>query len=119
MVKILERLLLTNKKNNFMNNECLDSNNTNQENNALVKKAKRRVGMKIHFTIFLLTNILFWLLYFFLFKDSNLAQSTCKFFLATTLIWSIFVYAHYLIVFKWGKYYIDKEIKHLQKKRNR
>lgn len=35
--------------------------------------------------------------------------------LALTLFWGIFVFAHYLIVYKWNKSYIEKEIKRLKK----
>ena len=82
----------------------------------LYRKARKRVRMKIHFTVFLLICIIFWLLYYFLFKDSDLASMVFKFFLAVTLIWGIIVYFHYLIVFKWGNSYVEKEAQRIQKK---
>ena len=79
-------------------------------------KAKNRVNMRIHCTIFILVCALLWVLYFFLFKDSDLGRSMLKFCAGLTLIWFIIVYFHYLVVFKWGKSYVDKEVRKLRKK---
>lgn len=81
---------------------------------SLRKKAGRRVKMRVHFTIFILVNLVLWLLYFFLFKESSLGGGMLKFCLGLTLIWAVIVYAHYLIVFKWGNSSVDKEVKKLR-----
>lgn len=86
-----------------------------KEEKALRKKAKRRVNMRVHFTIFVLVNLILWLLYFFLFKESSLGSGMLKFCLGLTLIWAVIVYAHYLVVFKWGNRSVDKEVKKLRK----
>ncbi|MDD4581536.1 MAG: 2TM domain-containing protein [Bacteroidales bacterium] len=89
-----------------------------EEEKKMYNKAKRRVSFKVHFTIYFLCIALFWLLWVFLFKDSVNEGETSVFFrltLALTLFWGIFVFAHYLIVYKWNKSYIEKEIKRLKK----
>lgn len=89
-----------------------------EEEKKMYDKAKKRVSFKVHFMIYILCIALFWLLWVFLFKDSVNEGETSVFFrltLAMTLFWGIFVFTHYLIVYKWNKTYIEKEIKRLKK----
>jgi hypothetical protein len=61
---------------------------------------------------------LIWLFWFFVFKGSNdLNQPACNTALFITLAWGICIIAHYLIVYKWDKTYVEKEIKYLKKQR--
>ena len=40
-------------------------------------------------------------------------------FLFITLVWGIFVIAHYLFVYKWNKSYVEKEIVSLKKEQEK
>lgn len=89
-----------------------------EEQKKIYKRARRRVSFKMHFAIYLLVNAFFWLLWFFLFKDSVNEGETSVFFrfsLAITLFWGIFIIAHYLIAYTWNKSFVEKEIKRLEK----
>jgi hypothetical protein len=93
-----------------------------QEEKEIAKKAKKRVAFKVHSVIFLLINLLFWLFWFFIFKGSkyeDLSTSVRNGFLFITLTWGICIITHYLIVYKWNKTLVEKEIKHLKKERER
>jgi hypothetical protein len=93
-----------------------------QEEKELAKKAKKRIAFKIHWAIYLLVNLLFWLIWFFIFKGSkyiDLSTSVRNGFLFITLTWGICIIAHYLIVYKWNKTLVEKEIKHLKKERKK
>ncbi len=90
-----------------------------EDEKKLYRKARRRVHMKIHFAVFVLVNVLLWLLYYFLFRASSLESSVFNFFLALSLIWGIIVLTHYLIVFKWGSSYVEKEAKRMQEKQKK
>lgn len=98
-----------------MDNDYSSASQDNSEEKSLRQKAKRRVNMRKHFMIFFLICLILWLLYFFLFRNTDLGTGMFKFCLGLSLIWAIIVYAHYLIVFKWGTRYIDKEVKKLRK----
>ncbi|MDR1180911.1 MAG: 2TM domain-containing protein [Bacteroidales bacterium] len=90
-----------------------------QKEEPLVKKAKQRVGFKIHITIYILACILMWLFWFFIFRANNLEQPACNAILFITLAWCICVIAHYLIVYKWDKTYVEKEIKYLKEQQEK
>ena len=98
---------------------------TEQEEKALYRKAKKRVQFKVHLMIFFLTNLLLWLLLGFgskLFSESfNLENPAFQFALFVSLTWGVLVVAHYLIIYKWGKSYVEKELNTLKKeyKKNR
>lgn len=93
-----------------------------QEEKILTKKAQKRVSFKIHIIIYILANLLIWLLWFFIFsKMTDLDQRglALNIFLFITLVWGIFVIAHYLFVYKWDKTYVEKEIDNLKKEREK
>ncbi|MBO4581039.1 MAG: 2TM domain-containing protein [Bacteroidales bacterium] len=98
-----------------MDNDIISVQQDNKEEKTLRRKAKRRVNMRIHFMIFFLVCLILWLFYYFLFKNSDLGSGMFRFCLGLTLIWAVIVYAHYLIIFKWGNRSVDKEIKKLRK----
>ena len=87
-----------------------------QEEKTLYGKAKKRVQFKVHLMIFILTNLILWLLLYFV---SNLLKEEIKdvafqFILFISLTWGVVVFAHYLIVYKWGKTLIEKEFDKLK-----
>ena len=91
-----------------------------QEEKEIARKAKRRVAFKIHGIIYLLVNLLLWLFWLFIFKGSQyegLSVSVRNGFLFITLTWGICITAHYLIVYKWNKSLVEREIRHLKKER--
>ena len=86
------------------------------EEKELINKAKKRVAFKIHSAIYVLTCLLFWTFWFFIFKSSgDLKIPALKFCLFITLAWGICIVAHYLFVYKWGKKFIEKEINYLKR----
>lgn len=89
-----------------------------EKNVQLYVKAKQRVNFKIHITIFILLMAIAWLIWGFIFKDSE-NQTFLKCLSFATLIWGIFLIAHYLIVYKWNKSLIDKELEKLIKQENK
>ena len=90
-----------------------------QEEKEIIRKAKKRVGFKIHGIIYLLAGLLFWVFWFFVFRGSDLDKSALNFCLFITLAWGICVIAHYLFVYKWNKTYIEKEIKYLKEQKEK
>lgn len=89
-----------------------------EKNVQLYVKAKQRVNFKIHITIFVLIMAIVWLIWGFIFKGSE-NQTFYKCLLFVTLIWGIFLIAHYLIVYKWNKSLIDKELEKLVNQENK
>ena len=99
-----------------------DKSYSEQEEQAFRKKAQKRVSFKIHFTVFLLANLLIWLCWFFIFNSINddvFKQATLKTFLFISLVWIICVFTHYLLIYKWNKSYVEKEMVRLKKEQER
>ena len=68
-----------------------------EKNPQILKKAKARVNFKIHLVIYILTNILFWLLWVFGVSFSENEKLPWPIF--TTGTWGVILIFHYLIVF--------------------
>lgn len=88
-----------------------------QEERTLYGKARKRVQFKVHLMIFVLTNLILWLIFWFgskLFKE-DARSFVLQFVLFVSLAWGVVVYAHYLIVYKWGKTLVEKEFDKLKK----
>ena len=85
------------------------------ENNELIlKTAKKRVAFKKHITFYILINLMLWVVFFFLFKgkeDKTFFYSI----LFLLLIWTIVIIGHYFFAMKWNKKMLDKEIANLIK----
>lgn len=77
----------------------------------IYKKAKKRVAFKTHLTIYLLANILFWLLWIFVSygKDDFILPWA----VLPTLGWGVAVVFHYLYAFKWNANLVEKEYEKL------
>jgi uncharacterized membrane protein YciS (DUF1049 family) len=57
-----------------------------------------------------------WLCWFFIFQGSNdLNKPALNTILFITLVWGVCAIFHYLIVYKWDKTYLEKEVKRLKK----
>ena len=91
-----------------------------QEEKEIRSKAKQRIGFKIHSMVYFLICLLFWLFWYFIFKDSSdeeLSKAALNVSLFITLVWGVCVTAHYLLVYKWNKTFLEKEIERIKKEK--
>ena len=89
---------------------------TPEEETKLAKMAARRTSFKIHLAIFILSNAFLWVVWYFLFKDSE-DITFLKAILFLLIVWLLAIILHYMIVYKWTKSYKEKEITSLKKMR--
>jgi len=84
----------------------------NEANNELVvKTAKKRIKFKKHLTLYILVNLLLWIVYFVPFDRRTLLYTL----LFVLLAWTIVIIGHYFYAIKWNKKMLDKEIENLMK----
>jgi len=83
-------------------------------NDFVVKTAKKRVAFKKHFTVYILLNLLLWVLHFFLFRKSE-DKMFFNSILFVFITWSIIIIGHYFYAMRWNKKMLEKEIKSLIK----
>ena len=81
------------------------------------KRARKHVQFKIHLCIYILVISFFWLLWFFLFKntDGSARDMFFKLSWAITLFWLLFIISHYLFAYKWNRSYLEKEVSRMRK----
>lgn len=89
---------------------------TPEEEAKLAKMAARRTSFKIHLAIFILSNAFLWVVWYFLFKDSE-DITFLKAILFLLIVWLLAIILHYMIVYKWTKSYKEKELTSLKKMR--
>ena len=89
---------------------------TPEEETKLAKMAARRTSFKIHLAIFILSNAFLWVVWYFLFKDSE-DITFLKAILFLLIVWLLAIILHYMIVYKWTKSYKEKELTSLKKMR--
>ena len=89
---------------------------TPEEEAKLARMASRRTGFKKHFAIFILVNAFLWVVWYFLFRDSE-DNTFLMAILFVFLVWLLGVILHYMITYKWTKSYKDKELNSLKKMR--
>ena len=89
---------------------------TPEEEAKLAKMAARRTSFKIHLAIFILSNAFLWVVWYFLFKDSE-DITFLKAILFLLIVWLLAIIFHYMIVYKWTKSYKEKELTSLKKMR--
>jgi energy-coupling factor transporter transmembrane protein EcfT len=70
------------------------------------KEARSIVNFKIHFTIFILSNVFIWVLSIFLYYYF---QTSFIWSVFPTLIWLTIIIFHYFYVYKWNKKQIEKQ----------
>lgn len=89
-----------------------------ESDSKIESRAKKRVRFRIHLFIYLIAIAFFWMLWFFLFKSSNTAESSVflKLSWAITLFWALILLAHYMFAIRWNKSAIEKEVARLRKK---
>ncbi len=79
----------------------------------LREKARSIVNFKMHRTVFLLANILIWLVNMFLYFAFQLTWVWAIF---PTSIWAVILIFHYFWVFKWNNDRIENEYQKLLRK---
>ena len=89
---------------------------TPEEEAKLAKMALRRTGFKKHLAIFILLNAFLWVVWSFLFRDSE-DKTFLMAILFVLIVWLLVLILHYLMVYKWTKSYKDKELNSLKKMR--
>ena len=89
---------------------------TPEEEAKLAKMAARRTGFKKHLAIFILLNAFLWVVWSFLFRDSE-EKTFLMAILFVLIVWLLVLILHYLMVYKWTKSYKDKELNSLKKMR--
>ena len=89
---------------------------TPEEEAKLAKMAARRTGFKKHLAIFILLNAFLWVVWSFLFRDSE-DKTFLMAILFVLIVWLLVLILHYLMVYKWTKSYKDKELNSLKKMR--
>ena len=92
-----------------------------EDEKKLYKKASQRATFKIHTAIFLLINLFFWVVWFFIFRggDDPTAHKATSAILFVSIAWIIILTAHYLFVFKWNRSLVEKELIKLKKENKR
>ncbi|MBQ3734391.1 MAG: 2TM domain-containing protein [Bacteroidales bacterium] len=89
---------------------------TPEEEAKLEKMASRRTGFKKHLAIFILVNAFLWVVWSFLFRDSE-EKTFLMAILFVLIVWALVIILHYLMVYKWTKSYKEKELNSLKKMR--
>ncbi len=94
-----------------------------EEEARLINVSKNRVAFKVHLTIFLLVNLIMWVLRFTLFNtivtSENINSAILKVFICITLVWFLIVLLHYFIAYRWNKTLVEKQLNKLKKQREK
>ncbi len=85
------------------------------------KIASRRVGFKIHVAFFIIILAMLWIIWAFIFKpnESDTKDTFLHAILFVNSIWLLILISHYLIVYRWNKTLIEKEIKKIKKEKEK
>lgn len=73
----------------------------------LLRIAKRRASFKAHLIIYVLANLLIWLIYILLMYSLSVSFPWALF---PTIGWGIGLAFHYFFVFKWNDKMVEKEL---------
>jgi len=80
----------------------------------VLQTAKKRVLFKKHLLIYILVNLLLWVVFLFLFKGKE--DKTFLYLILFVLItWTIILVGHYFYAMKWNKKMVEKEVQFLIK----
>lgn len=92
----------------------MDTNKPEEKyHDELREKARSIVNFKTHRTIFILANVLIWLVSMFLYFAFEFTWIWAIF---PTAIWAVILAFHYLWIFRWNNDRIEKEYQKLLKK---
>jgi hypothetical protein len=85
-----------------------------EPNDLVLKTAKKRVSFKKHLTVYILLNLLLWIVFFFIFKEKE-DKTFFNAILFILLTWTIIIIGHYFYAIKWNKKMVEKEVESLIK----
>lgn len=91
-----------------------------EEEARMINVSKSRVYFKVHLVIFLVINLIVWVLWFLFLNGvvkEYLYYDFLKAFLCITLVWLLLVILHYLIAYRWSKTFVERELSRLKKQR--
>lgn len=86
-----------------------------EEEQKLIRKARIRASFKIHALLFILVNALFWVIWYFVFRNTEADQLFFKSILFVTIAWFIILVGHYIFVYKFNSTLVEKELAKLKK----
>ena len=100
-----------------MQNSMNTKDTMDNEDPKLLKKASLRAGFKIHLGIFILVNLLCWVVWYFGFRggDTTTSQKTMEASLFLSVAWTIILIGHFFVAYKWNKSMVEKELSILKK----
>ena len=85
------------------------------------KVAPMRIAFRVHLTIFVLVNLILWVLKYTLLSaivtDETIDAAILKAFICVTIVWLIIVILHFLIAYVWNKTLVEKELAKMRKQR--
>ncbi|MBO4503705.1 MAG: 2TM domain-containing protein [Bacteroidales bacterium] len=94
-----------------------------EEEAKMQNVATSRMRFRIHLGLFILINLIIWVLYFTLFNaivtDFSIKWAILKVFICITVAWFLLLVLHYCIAFKWNKTLVEKELARIKKQRNK
>ena len=94
-----------------------------EEEAKMQNVATSRMRFRIHLGLFVLINLIIWVLYFTLFNaivtDYSIKWAILKVFICITVVWLLVAILHYCIAFKWNKTLVEKELNRIRKQRSK
>lgn len=84
----------------------------------LYRKASARASYKKHLIIYILVNLLLWIVWFFIFRN-NEDKTFFTAILFVSFAWLVILIAHFFFVYKFNQSMIEKELKKLKKERKK
>ncbi len=92
-----------------------------EEEVQIAKTASSRRSFFIHLSIFVLSCLLIWVIWYLLHNivKEEYTSGMFKICLGISLVWLIIIIFHYLISFRWTRTHTEKEISRLRRKRDK
>ena len=86
-----------------------------EQEKKIYNKARNRAAFRIHLLIFILVNALFWVIWFFVFRNTEANGVFFKAVLFFTIAWLIILIGHNVFVGVFNSTIMEKEIKKIKK----
>lgn len=97
------------------NESATGSSEFQETERKLYAKAHARASFKKHLIIFILINLLLWVIWYFVFKPKGSTGTdvahVCAF---VTIAWLLILAGHYVFVYVFNATLVEKELKHLK-----
>lgn len=98
-----------------MSEEINPAQSSTEDVQKLWQKARHRAAFKIHLIIFVLVNALFWVIWYFVFRNNEATnEPVMKAVLFMSIAWLIILIGHYVFVYVFGATFVEKELKKLK-----